>query len=78
VLALVFFGLIGGEIMAILGGLIGASQRVCFALFTALPKFYMLSSVIGRLTFRELIQQPETSIDARRIVAPKARAFFSA
>jgi hypothetical protein len=70
-----FFWTLGGEIMAILGGLIGFSTGM-FCIIYGSAKFYMLSSVIGRLTFRELIQQPETSIDARRIVAPKLGHFL--
>ena len=36
----------------------------------------MLSSVIGRLSFRDLIHDPETSLDSRRQVAPKLGQFL--
>jgi hypothetical protein len=69
------FGAIGGDLFAIVGGLIGGSMGLFCAVYGS-AKFYLLSSVIGRLSFQDLIQQPETSIDARRRVAPKLGQFL--
>jgi MFS family permease len=69
------FGVIGGDIMAILGGLIGFLVGLA-ALVYGSAKYYLISSVIGRLCFRDLIHDPETSLQARRQVAPKLAQFL--
>lgn len=68
-------GAIGGEILAILGGFIGFLLGMA-ALVYGSAKYYMISSVIGRLSFQDLIHHPETSLDARRQVAPKLAQFL--
>ena len=66
---------IGGEGGAIAGGLLGF--LVGFGpLLYGFAKYYALSSVIGRLSFRDLINQPETSLEARRQVAPRLGQFL--
>jgi len=69
------FGVIGGDIMALLGGLIGFLVGLA-ALVYGSAKYYLISSVIGRLCFRDLIHDPETSLQARRQVAPKLAQFL--
>jgi hypothetical protein len=69
------FAVIGGDIMAILGGFIGFLIGMA-ALIYGSAKYYMVSSVIGRLSFRDLIHDPETSLDSRRQVAPKLTQFL--
>ena len=69
------FAAIGGDIMAIVGGFIGFLIGMA-ALIYGSAKYYMVSSVIGRLSFRDLIHDPETSIDSRRQVAPKLVQFL--
>lgn len=69
------FGAIGGDIMAIIGGFIGFLVGMA-ALIYGSAKYYSISSVIGRLSFRDLIHDPETSLDARRQVAPKLAQFL--
>ena len=69
------FGALGGDIMAIIGGLIGFLIGIA-ALIYGSAKYYLVSSVIGRLAFRDLIHDPETSLDARRQVAPKLTQFL--
>jgi hypothetical protein len=69
------FAVIGGDIMAILGGFIGFLIGMA-ALIYGSAKYYMVSSVIGRLSFRDLIHDPETSLDSRRQVSPKLTQFL--
>jgi len=66
---------IGGDIMAIFGGIIGFLIGMVALVYSS-AKYYMLSSVIGRLSFRDLIHDPETSLDSRRQVAPKLGQFL--
>jgi hypothetical protein len=67
---------IGNEVGAIAGGLVGA--LIGFgALLYGSAKYYALAGAIGRLSFRDLINQPETSLEARRQVAPKLGQFLS-
>lgn len=66
---------IGGEGGAIAGGLLGFLLGFGPLLYGS-AKYYALSSVIGRLSFRDLINQPETSLDARRQVAPRLGQFL--
>jgi hypothetical protein len=64
------------EIGAIAGGLVGA--LIGFgALLYGSAKYYALAGAIGRLSFRDLINQPETSLEARRQVAPQLGQFLS-
>jgi len=74
ILAGIFAG-IGGEVMAILGGFIGFLIGMA-ALIYGSAKYYMISSVIGRLSFRDLIHDPETSLESRRQVNPKLGQFL--
>jgi hypothetical protein len=67
---------IGGEGGAIAGGLLGFLIGFGPLLYGS-AKYYALSSVIGRLSFRDLINQPETSLEARRQVAPRLGQFLS-
>jgi hypothetical protein len=69
------FGAIGGEVMALFGGFMGFLAGMAALIYSA-AKYFMISSVIGRLSFRDLIHNPETSIDARRQVAPKLVQFL--
>lgn len=69
------FAAIGGDIMAILGGFIGFLIGIV-ALIYGSAKYYMIGSVIGRLSFQDLIHDPETSLDGRRRVAPKLVQFL--
>lgn len=66
---------VGGEVGAIVGGLLGALLGMAPLLYGS-AKYYALSSVIGRLSFQELINQPETLIEARRLVAPRLGQFL--
>ena len=66
---------VGGDLGAIVGGLLGALLGMAPLLYGS-AKYYALSSVIGRLSFQALINQPETSIDARRLVAPRLGQFL--
>ncbi|MBE9135817.1 hypothetical protein IQ254_01115 [Nodosilinea sp. LEGE 07088] len=73
---LVVIGLaIGGDVGAIVGGLLGLLVGFAPLLYGS-AKYYALSSAIGRLSFRELINQPETSLEARRQVAPRLGQFL--
>lgn len=66
---------VGGDVGAIIGGLVGV--LVGFVpLFYGSAKYYALSSAIGRLSFRDLINQPETSLESRRQVAPRLGQFL--
>ncbi|MBD2105648.1 hypothetical protein [Nodosilinea sp. FACHB-13] len=65
----------GGEAGAVIGGLVGSLLGFAPLLYGS-AKYYALSSVIGRLSFRELISQPETALDARRAVAPRLGQFL--
>ncbi|MEA5451372.1 hypothetical protein VB780_22520 [Leptolyngbya sp. CCNP1308] len=66
---------VGNEVGAVIGGLVGALVGFAPLLYGS-AKYYALSSVIGRLSFRELISQPETALDARRQVAPRLGQFL--
>ncbi|MFQ4139490.1 hypothetical protein PGN35_024565 [Nodosilinea sp. PGN35] len=66
---------VGGDVGAVLGGLIGVLVGFAPLLYGS-AKYYALSSVIGRLSFKELIHQPETALDARRQVAPQLGQFL--
>ncbi|PZV06962.1 MAG: hypothetical protein DCF32_08445 [Leptolyngbya sp.] len=66
---------VGNEVGAVIGGLLGALVGFAPLLYGS-AKYYALSSVIGRLSFRELISQPETALDARRQVAPRLGQFL--
>ncbi|WP_035985794.1 hypothetical protein [Leptolyngbya sp. KIOST-1] len=66
---------IGGDIGAVLGGLVGLLVGFVPLLYGS-AKYYALSSVVGRLCFRDLINQPETSLEAQRQVAPKLGQFL--
>ncbi|MEB3289902.1 MAG: hypothetical protein VKI82_08300 [Leptolyngbya sp.] len=68
-------GAMGGETLALLGGLLGAALGL-LPLFYGVAKYTMISSVIGRLAFRDLINQPETSLEARRALNPKLGQFL--
>lgn len=69
-------GAVGGEGLAIVGGLLGALVGFVPLLY-GMAKYTMISSVIGRLSFRDLINQPETSLDVRRDLNPKLGQFLS-
>jgi hypothetical protein len=69
------FAALGGELVAVLGGLLGAMVG-CLPLLYGSAKYYLLSSVIGRLSFQTLIDQPETAREARRRVTPKLGQFL--
>ena len=69
-------GAIGGEGLAIGGGLLGALVGVLPLLY-GIAKYTMIASVIGRLSFSDLINQPETSLDVRRDLNPKLGQFLS-
>ncbi|MGF1570249.1 MAG: hypothetical protein ACFCVD_19620 [Nodosilinea sp.] len=75
VLPAAVLGAVGGEVMAIVGGLLGLVLGLIPLLY-GMAKYYKLSSVVGRLCFRELIGQPETSLAARRQVEPKLGQFL--
>ncbi|MBW4484202.1 MAG: hypothetical protein KME14_16825 [Tildeniella torsiva UHER 1998/13D] len=66
---------VGNDVGAVIGGLVGALVGFAPLLYGS-AKYYALSSVIGRLSFRELIDQPETALDARRQVAPRLGQFL--
>lgn len=66
---------IGGDGGAIAGGLLGLLLGFVPLLYGA-AKYYALASVIGRLSFRELINRPETSLEARRQVSPRLGQFL--
>ncbi|PSN14343.1 hypothetical protein C7293_12025 [filamentous cyanobacterium CCT1] len=66
---------VGGDVGAVIGGLLGLLVGFAPLLYGS-AKYYALSSVIGRLCFRDLINQPETSLDARRQVAPRLGQFL--
>jgi hypothetical protein len=68
-------GAMGGETLAIVGGLLGALVGVLPLLY-GMAKYTMISSVIGRLSFSDLINQPETSLDVRRDLNPKLGQFL--
>lgn len=68
-------GAIGGEGLAIGGGLLGALVGVVPLLY-GMAKYTMLASVIGRLSFSDLINQPETSLEVRRALNPKLGQFL--
>jgi hypothetical protein len=69
------FATIGGDIMAILGGFLGFLIGMAALIYSS-AKYYMISSVIGRLSFRDLIHNPETSLESRRQVNPKLAQFL--
>jgi hypothetical protein len=69
-------GAVGGEGLAIVGGLLGVLVGFVPLLY-GMAKYTMISSVIGRLSFRDLINQPETSLDVRRDLNPKLGQFLS-
>ncbi len=69
-------GAIGGEGLAIGGGLLGALVGVLPLLY-GIAKYTMIASVIGRLSFSDLINQPETSLDVRRDLNPRLGQFLS-
>lgn len=66
---------VGNDVGAVIGGLVGVLVGFAPLLYGS-AKYYALSSVIGRLSFRELISQPETALDARRQVAPRLGQFL--
>jgi hypothetical protein len=66
---------VGGDLGALLGGLVGALAGFAPLLYGS-AKYYALSSVIGRLSFKELIQQPETALEAQRQVMPRLGQFL--
>jgi hypothetical protein len=69
------FATIGGDVMAILGGFLGFLIGMAALIYSS-AKYYMVSSVIGRLSFRDLIHNPETSLESRRQVNPKLAQFL--
>ncbi|MGG6239116.1 hypothetical protein ACQ4N7_10810 [Nodosilinea sp. AN01ver1] len=66
---------VGGDVGAVIGGLVGLLVGFAPLLYGS-AKYYALASVIGRLSFHDLINQPETSLDARRQVAPRLGQFL--
>lgn len=66
---------LGGDGGAIAGGLLGLLAGVAPLLYGS-AKYYAIAGVIGRLSFQDLINQPETSLEARRQVAPRLGQFF--
>lgn len=66
---------VGGDVGAIIGGLVGLLVGFASLLYGS-AKYYALSSVIGRLSFQDLVNQPETSLEARRQVAPRLGQFL--
>jgi len=69
-------GAIGGEGLGIIGALLGAVLGL-FPLLYGIAKYTMIASVIGRLSFSDLVNQPETSLDVRRALNPKLGQFLS-
>ncbi|TVQ06393.1 MAG: hypothetical protein EA368_17150 [Leptolyngbya sp. DLM2.Bin27] len=67
---------VGDGVGAILGGLLGMLGGMVALLYGS-AQYYALSSVIGRLSFQALINQPETALDARRQVAPRLGQFLA-
>jgi hypothetical protein len=68
-------GAIGGDIGIVGGALLGTVVGFAPLLYGS-AKYYALSSVIGRLSFQELINQPETALEAQRQVAPRLGQFL--
>ncbi|WP_017300116.1 hypothetical protein [Nodosilinea nodulosa] len=66
---------IADEVGAIIGGLLGVLVGFAPLLYGS-AKYYALSSAVGRLSFRDLINQPETSLEARRQVSPRLGQFL--
>jgi hypothetical protein len=66
---------LGGDGGAIAGGLLGFLVGFAPLLYGS-AKYYAISGVIGRLSFQDLINQPETSLEARRQVAPRLGQFL--
>ncbi|HSM82407.1 MAG TPA: hypothetical protein VLS96_12010, partial [Nodosilinea sp.] len=66
---------VGGEVGAIVGGLVGLLVGFAPLLYGS-AQYYAISSVIGRLSFQELINQPETAAEARRQVTPRLGQFL--
>lgn len=66
----------GGEIGAVIGGLLGFGLGMAPLLYGS-AQYYAISSVIGRLSFQALINQPETSLEARRQVTPRLGQFLA-
>jgi hypothetical protein len=69
-------GAVGGETLGLLGGLLGVVLGL-LPLFYGVAKYTMISSVIGRLAFGDLINQPETSREIRRALNPKLGQFLA-
>lgn len=66
---------VGGDVGAVIGGLVGLLAGFAPLLYGS-AKYYALSSAIGRLSFQDLINQPETSLEARRQVTPRLGQFL--
>ncbi|QQE66027.1 hypothetical protein GFS31_27220 [Leptolyngbya sp. BL0902] len=66
---------IGGEVLGVVGGFLGMLVGFLPLLYGS-AKYTMILSVIGRLAFRDLINQPETSLDVRRALTPKLNQFL--
>lgn len=66
---------LGGNGGAIAGGLLGFLVGFGPLLYGS-AKYYAISSVIGKLSFQDLINQPETALEARRQVAPRLGQFL--
>ncbi len=69
------FSVLGGQLMAIFGGLIGFVLGFWPMLYGS-AKYYLLSAAIGRLSFGDLVSQPETTLEARQRLAPKLGQFL--
>jgi hypothetical protein len=69
------FSVLGGELMAILGGLIGLVVGFLPLLYGS-AKYYLLSAAIGRLSFSDLVSQPETTLAVRQRLNPKLSQFL--
>lgn len=68
-------GTLGGEALGLLGGFLGVLLGLV-PLFYGVAKYTMISSAIGRLSFSELINKPETSLEVRRALNPKLGQFL--
>lgn len=69
-------GVMGGEILALVGGALGVLVGLLPLLY-GIAKYTMLLSAIGRLAFSDLINRPETSLDVRRALNPKLSQFLA-
>lgn len=70
------FALLGNDWLILVGVLLGLPLGI-LPLIYGTAKYALLSALVSRLAFRDLIGQPETSLQGQQLLAPKLWSFWA-